>query len=552
MLGSRVFHARAFSFAREADSAKVAAVIHSLRLPAFLALSLLLGSCGESAKRADLVFINSAEIETPDPAMATDQVSMRISESLFEGLCRNNFKGEATPGMAERWDVSEDRKHYVFHLRPNIVWSNGDPVTAQDFVLSWERALRASTASDYAPQLYPLVNARAYNEGKLKDFTQVGVKAIDDRTLETTLDNPIPYWLDLCAFLTLAPVHTPTIEKYGDSWIKPGKLVGNGPYLFESWLIDDRIRLRKNPLYWDAANVGMEVVDILPIAEANTALNYFLTKQADLMMDKGMVPTSLVPKLKQQPWFHTGPFLGTWFIRANVTKPPFTDARVRLAFSYAVDRKRIVEKITQLGEREAFSLTPPGTGKDYQPPAGVAFDPAKAKALLAEAGFPEGRGFPRVSYLYLPLPIERNIAVELQAMWRDVLGVTVSLEKKEQKIWLSSMRELSYDLCRSSWVGDYNDPNTFIEMFTTGNGNNRTGWESKRYDELVAAAAAEADVAKRHAIFQEAETLLISSEAPIFPVYHYVGVQFRREGLQGVEANLIDNHPFRAMSWERP
>src|SRR4051812_14553935 len=343
---------RAFPFAREADSAKVAAVIHSLRLPVFLALSLLLGSCGESAKRADLVFINSAEIETPDPAMATDQVSMRISESLFEGLCRNNSNGEATPGMAERWDVSEDKKRYVFHLRPGIFWSNGDPVTAQDFVSSWERALRPSTASDYAPQLYPLVNGRAYNEGKLKDFSQVGVKALDERTVETTLENPIPYWIDLCAFLTLAPVHNPTVEKYGDSWIKPGKLVGNGAYLFESWLIDDRIRLRKNPLYWDAAHVRMEVVDILPIAEANTALNYFLTQEADLMMDKGMVPTSLVPKLKQQPWFHTGPFLGTWFIRANVTKPPFTDARVRLAFSYAVDRKRIVEKITQLGERE--------------------------------------------------------------------------------------------------------------------------------------------------------------------------------------------------------
>lgn len=525
-------------------------MISALRLLAGLVVTLWLCNCGKTAKRADLVFINSAEIETPDPAMATDQVSMRISESLFEGLCRNNFQGEATPGMAERWDVSEDKKRYVFHLRPGIVWSNGDPVSAQDFVRSWERALRPSTASDYAPQLYPLVNAKAYNEGTLKDFTQVGVKAVDDRTLETTLENPIPYWIDLCAFLTLAPVHLPTVEKHGDSWIKPGKLVGNGPYLFESWLIDDRIRLRKNPRYWDAANVRLEVVDILPIAEANTALNYFLTGQADLMMDKGMVPTSLVPKLKQQPWFHTGPFLGTWFIRANVTKPPFTDARVRLAFSYAVDRKRIVEKITQLGEREAFSLTPPGAGKDFQPPPGVTFDPAKAKALLAEAGFPDGRGFPRVSYLYLPLPIERNIAVELQAMWRDVLGVTVSLEKKEQKIWLSSMRELSYDLCRSSWVGDYNDPNTFIEMFTTGNGNNRTGWASKQYDGLVAAAAAEADVAKRHAIFQEAEKLLISAGAPIFPVYHYVGVQFRRDGLKGVEANLIDNHPFRAMWWE--
>jgi oligopeptide transport system substrate-binding protein len=294
----------------------------------------------------------------------------------------------------------------------------------------------------------------------------------------------------------------------------------------------------------------MEVVDILPITEANTALNYFFTGQADLMMDKGMLHPSIIPKIKQQPWFHTGPFLGTWFVRANVTRPPFNDARVRLAFSYALDRKRIVEKITQLGERIAFSMTPPGTGKDFQPPPGVTFDPAKARALLAEAGFPDGRGFPRVSYLYLPLPIERNIAVELQAMWRDVLGVTVSLEKKEQKIWLSSMRELSYDLCRSSWVGDYNDPNTFLEIFITGHGQNRTGWANKQFDEFIAAGAAEADVAKRHAIFSEAEKLLTSIEAPVFPVYHYVGVQFRRPSLKGVEANLIDNHPFRAMWWE--
>ncbi|MFZ4764330.1 MAG: peptide ABC transporter substrate-binding protein, partial [Roseimicrobium sp.] len=481
----------------------------SLRFVLLLPSLWVLTGCGDDAKRADFVFVNSAEIETPDPALATDQVSMRISESLFEGLCRNSAAGIAGPGMAERWDISADKRRYTFHLRPGIVWSNGDPVTARDFVGSWERALRPSTASDYAPQLYPLVHARAYNEGSLKDFSQVGVKALDDRTLEVTLENPIPYWIELCAFLTLAPVHLASIEKHGDSWIKPGKLIGNGPYLFERWLIDDHIRLRKNPRYWDAANVRMETVDIIPMADANTALNYFLTGQADLLMDKGMVPPSLVPKLKQQPWFHTGPYLGTWFIRANVTKPPFTDPRVRRAFSYAVDRRRIVEKITQLGERAAFSLTPPGAGKDYKPPEGMGFDAEKARTLLAEAGFPGGQGFPRVSYLYLPLSIERNIAVELQAMWRDVLGVSVSLEKKEQKIWLSSMRELSYDLCRSSWVGDYNDPNTFIEMFTTGNGNNRTGWASARYDRLVADGAAEADEAKRHAILQEAEKLLV-------------------------------------------
>ncbi|MEI6534550.1 MAG: peptide ABC transporter substrate-binding protein [Verrucomicrobiaceae bacterium] len=521
-----------------------------MKLSRVLWLSLGLVSCSPGSKRADLVFINSAEPETLDPAMTTDQVSMRLGESLFEGLCRLNSQGQSEPGVAERWEVSDDKRRYTFHLRPNSVWSNGEPVTAHDFVKSWERVLNPVTGSDYATQLYPLKNAREYNEEKLKDFSKVGVRALDDRTLETTLENPVPYWIDLCAFLTLAPVHLPTVEKHGGKWIQPANIVGNGPFLLERWLIDDNIRLRKNPRYWDAANVKLNTVEVLPISNPNTALNYFYTGQADLLMDKGMVPVSLVNQLKEQPWFHTGPFLGTWFIRINSTKAPFNDARVRRAFALAVDRKRIVEKITRLGEQIAFSLTPPGAGKNYQPPAGPSLDVKQARELLAQAGFPGGKGFPRVEYLYLPLDIERNIAIELQSMWRENLGVEVNLTKQEQKIWLSSMRELSYDLCRSSWVGDYNDPNTFLECFTTGNGNNRTGWASARYDELIAAAAREADVAKRHSSFADAEKILISDEAPIIPVYHYVGVQFRRDGLKGVQANMIDDHPFRAMSWK--
>ncbi len=521
-----------------------------LRLAGLFCLGLCLSACSRKAERADLVFINSAEPETLDPAMITDQVSMRLGESLFEGLCRLNAEGQAEPGAAERWEVSEDKLHYTFHLRANALWSNGEPVTAHDFVKSWERVLNPATGSDYATQLYPLNKARDYNEGKLKDFTQVGVRAIDDRTLETTLENPVPYWIDLCAFQTLAPVHLPTVEKHGGNWIQPANLVGNGPFLLERWRIDDHIRLKKNPRYWDAANVKLNTVDVLPISNANTALNYFYTGQADLLMDKGMVPVSLVNELKKQPWFHTGPFLGTWFIRINSTKPPFTDARVRRAFALAVDRKRIVEKITRLGEQTASSFTPPGAGKNYQPPAGLSLDVKQARELLAQSGFPGGKGFPRVEYLYLPLDVERNIAIELQSMWRENLGIDVNLTKQEQKMWLVSMRELSYDLCRSSWVGDYNDPNTFLECFTRGNGNNRTGWASARYDELIAAAAREADVGKRHSFFSDAEKILISGESPIIPVYHYVGVQFRRDGLKGVQANLIDDHPFRAMSWK--
>lgn len=507
-------------------------------------------SCSPSAPRADLCFVQSAEPETLDPALVTDQVSMRIEQSLFEGLCRVNEKGRPEPGVAERWVVSADQRHYVFHLREKAVWSNGEPVTAYDFVGSWKRALEPALGAEYASQLYLVKNARAYNEATLKDFNLVGVHAVNDRTLIVDLENPTPYFIDMCAFDTLAPVHMPTVEKYGTSWIKPGKIMGNGPYLLDEWRLDDHIRLKKNPLYWDAANVRMATVEVKPINDANTALNYFTTGAADLMMDKGMVPTSLTRKLKQQPWFHTGPFLGTWFIRINVTKPPFTDARVRRALAMAVDKKRIVEKITMLGEATADSLTPPGAGQNYQPPPGLGYNPQAARELLAQAGFPGGKGFPRIEYLYLPLGVEKNIAVELQAMWKDNLGIEVGLTKQEQKVWLASLRELRYDMCRSSWVGDYNDPNTFLEMFTTGNGNNRTGWTSPEYDKLVMEAAAEGDVAKRLAVFQRMEKQLIT-EAPIVPVYFYVGVQFFDQNkLGGVQTNLIDNHPFRCMYWK--
>jgi oligopeptide transport system substrate-binding protein len=516
------------------------------------AFLLALSSCGKSRPRADLVFINGAEPESIDPAIVTDQVGMRIASALFEGLCRIDEAGKPHPGMAERWDVSPDRKTYTFHLRPNATWSDGVAFTAQDFLYSWKRVLSPEFGADYASQLYVIKNARAFHEGTLKDFAQVGVTALDDRTLRVELENPTPYFIDLCAFTTFSPVPQRIVEQHGTAWIKPGVLIGNGSYTLEDWLLDDRIVLRRNERYWDAANVPMKSIEILPISEPNTAINYFLTGQADLIMDKGMVPTSLTAKLKQQPYFHTGPFLGSYFTRFNVNRAPFTDPKIRRAFSLAIDRKRVTEKITQLGERNAFSLTPPGAGQNYQPPPGPVFDPQRARELLAEAGYPDGKGFPRVEYLYFPKPVERNIAVELQAMWQEHLGVSVDLVKQEWKIYLSSMKEKNYHLCRSSWVGDYNDPGTFLEMFLSTSGNNRTGWANSKYDEFIAAAAREPDLNQRSTLFQQAEQLLVTDEAVILPIYHYVGVQFyHADRLTGVQPNMIDDHPFRCMRWKK-
>lgn len=512
----------------------------------------LLGGCGSARERAELVFLNGAEPETLDPALITGQPEGRIANALFEGLTSYDAAANPQPGVAERWEISPDGRVYTFHLRGDARWSNGKPVTSEDFLRAWQRTLAPETASEYAYQLHYIKNGKAFNEGKLHDFSQVGLRASDPRTFEVTLENPTPFFIDLCAFTTLLPVHLPTVLREGDEWIKPGKLVGNGAFRLAEWRINDRIRLVKNPYYWNSAKVAMNSIDILPSARANTAFNYYATGLADLMMDKGLAPTPLMSELKKRPDFHSAPFLGTYFIRFNVTRPALIDARVRQAISLVIDKRVLVEKITKAGENPAESLVPPGTA-GYQPPPGLGYDPERARRLFAEAGYPGGKGFPVVSYLYKgDSDLDRDLAVEIQGMLRRELGVNVTLQAQEWKVYLRSMSSLDYDLCRSSWVGDYKDPNTFLDMFVSGGGNNRTGWTNTVYDQLIALAGRELNPAKRFETFREAEHLLIAEEAPICPLYFYVGIQFYDDTrLGGIQANLLDEHPLKAMFWIR-
>jgi oligopeptide transport system substrate-binding protein len=514
-------------------------------------LTLLFGACSPGKPRADLVFLNGAEPETLDPALITGQPEGRIANALFEGLTTFNEFGEAVPGVAERWEISPDGKLYRFHLRRNAKWSNNTLVTAHDFVRSWQRTLHPETPSEYAYQLHYIRNGRAYNEGTLKDFAQVGVRALDDFTLEVELENPTPFFLDLCAFVTLLPVHVPTVEKFGDNWIKPENMVNNGAYLLDDWRLNDRVSLKKNPYYWDADSVAMETIDILPTSRANTAFNIYASGGADLMMDKGLVPISLIGELRKRRDYHSAPFLGTCFIRFNVTQPPFDDPRVRRAISLAMDRVNLVEKILRAGEDPAYGLVPPGAG-GYKVEPHVQRNTDLARKLLAEAGYPGGSGFPRFTYLYNEGEINEAIAVEIQSVLQNELGIQMTPARQEWKVYLRSMSNLDFSMCRSSWVGDYNDPNTFMDLFVTGGGNNRTGWGNPRYDELIAAAAKEPSNEKRFALFEEAERLLVAEEAPIVPLYYYVGIQFYdRERLGGIEANLLDEHPLRRMRWKK-
>jgi len=510
--------------------------------------------CGRLPDRAELVFINGAEPELLDPPLITAQATSRVTYALFEGLTSFDRKGVPQPGVAERWEISPDGRRYTFHLRHNAVWSNGEPVTAEDFLYSWRRTLLPATASEYAYQLYYIRGAKAFGEGKTTDFATVAVRAPDLYTLEIELENPTPFFLDLCAFSTLLPVHRATVEKHSDWASKPAHFMGNGPFLLKEWRPFDRVRLVKNPRYWNAASVAMKSVDVLPAARPHTAFNFYATGIADLMMDKGLAPTPLLGELKKRPDFHAAPFLGNYFFRFNTKRKPFNDPRVRKAFCLVVDKPYLTERITRAGEVPATSFVPPGAGTGYLPPPGLERDVETARKLLAEAGYPEGRGFPVVYYLYRSdSDLDQDIAVELQNMFRRDLGVTIQLARQEWTVYLNSQSKLDYDLCRSSWVGDYNDPNTFLDMFVTDGGNNRTGWSNARYDALIASAGREVDAAKRFDIFREAERILVSDEMPICPLYYYVGIQFYDpERLGGIEPNLLDEHPIKAMYWKKP
>ncbi|MFY8215459.1 MAG: peptide ABC transporter substrate-binding protein, partial [Chthoniobacterales bacterium] len=361
-----------------------------------------------------------------------------------------------------------------------------------------------------------------------------------------------PFFLELCAFPTLHPVPVKLIDEAGDDWIKPGRIINNGAYLLEEWKINDRIRLRRNPGYWNAKNVALEVVDVLPIAKDTVAFNFYASGNADLVMDKGLAPPSLLEDLKKRPDFHAAPFLGTYFLRFNCQQGPFADVRVRKAFAMTVDKQKIVERITRAGESAAQGFVPPGLD-GHIAPEGLPYDPDQARALLAEAGFPDGRGFPLVRYLYSEGGLNEAIAVELQSMWRQKLGINVSLARQEWKVYLNSMNSLDYDIARSSWVGDYPDPNTFLDMFVTGGGNNRTGWSSKQYDDLIAAAAREAAPSARLKTLADAERLLVMQDAPICPIYFYVGIQlYDADKIGGIEPNVLDEHPIKSMFRKAP
>ena len=502
------------------------------RLPSvlwFLSAALAFSGCtkretpAEAGIRTQTLLVgNLAEPRDLDPQVVTAYSDMNILTALFEGLTvLDERTARPLPGVAARWDISADGLVYTFHLRPDACWSNGDPVTARDFAYSFQRILTPAFAAEYSYMLWPIKNAEAYNAGKLTDFGAVGVTTPDDATLRLTLERPTPYLLAVAAHNTWMPVHRATIEKFGkmdqrnSAWTRPGNLVSNGPFTLTEWTPNSRIVVAKSPRYWDAAHTHLASVVFFPIESADTEDRDFRAGQLHLTYD---VPVSKAATYRAQSPspFRNDPLLDLLYINFNTTKPPFNDPRVRRAFSLAIDREAISRAVFNDIWPAAHSVTPPDCG-GYNARARVTADFAEARRLLEAAGFPGGRSLPPLPLQVLNDNRQPKLAEALQAMWLRELGAHITIEPSEQKTWLQNQQTMTHTFAVLGWVADFPDPVTFLGIFTTGNGNNWTGWSNPAYDRLIAQAANTADAAARLELFQQAETLLLA-ESPLAPV----------------------------------
>lgn len=521
-----------------------------LALVALLAVSCTFGNkeTGEGSADASRVLNlgNGAEPKDLDPHIVTGVPEHHILQNLFEPLVSKNPKTlEPVPGVAESWKISKDGTVYTFEIREDAKWSNGEPVTAQDFVYSWTRLLTPKTAAEYAYQGYYIKNGKAFNLGKIKDASKLGIKALDAKTLQVTLEASTPFFLGLLYHHSLYPVHKKTVEAHGNRWTRVKNIVSNGAFMLTNWEVNKRITLEPNPHYWDKDTVKLSQVNFLPVEKQDTEEKMFRAGELHVTQE---VPLEKIPmwKNKDSGEYQEHPYLGTYYYWVNVKKPPMDDKRVRQALALAIDRERLVKFVTRGGQVPATAFTPPGTG-GYTPKKHLPSDGSKieeAKKLLAAAGYPGGKGFPKVDLLYNTSDSHKKIAEAIQQMWKKNLGISVNLYNQEWKVYLDTLNQKNYQIARAGWIGDYNDPNTFLDMLVTGGGNNNSQWGSKKYDALIAQAAAETDLDKRKKVFAEAEAILMEA-LPVIPIYTYTRVYLKSPLVQGWHPNVEDVHPLK-------
>jgi oligopeptide transport system substrate-binding protein len=523
-------------------------------LAVLLAAGVLVSGCsrGSNVKTGDRDQILhrglNPEPSDLDPHLATQTSYYTVLSALLEGLVSEDpVDLHPVPGVAESWDISPDGLTYTFYLRAGAKWSNGEPVTSQDFIGSWRRILTPSLGATDASYLYVIQGAEAFNKGD-SDFSQVGLRARDSRTLTVTLEHPAPWFLSLLSGTAWMPVPLATVAKYGgladrgNAWTTPDRWVGNGPFVLKSWHRGQEIVVARSPGYWDAARVRLQEIHFHVFESTDAEERAFRSGQ--LHVTEALPPDKVDGYRKDSPeLLRIDPLLGTYFLRINTRRPGLNDLRVRTALALAIDREAITEKVLRGGQMPAFSFTPPGLG-GYAPDEIQRKNLDEARRLLTDAGHSGGAGLTELELLYNTSESHKVIAEAVQEMWRRDLGIQVRLVNQDLKSAEDARRTGSYELLQSSWIADYADPSSFLDILRGDSGNNFTGWSSPDYDNLLFTAARTPEQSARNALYGKAERLMLR-EAPVIPIYHYTHVFLIRPSVRGWSPTLLDHHPYK-------
>ena len=519
------------------------------------------GTENPSGEAFEMTLNIASEPQSIDPALNSAVDGAIMLSHMFEGLMRWDDSGvetpgtngtctnaELAPGQAESYEKTANEDGtvtYTFKLRSDAKWSDGKDVTAQDFVFSWQRLVNPETAADYSYMIDCVVNANEIMNGE-KEPSELGVKAVDEKTFEVTLTTDLPYFLEICAFPSTFPVREDIVSNAQWTY-DPKTYISNGAYKMTVRETNSQIVMEPNEYYYDVANLGPKKITFKLMDDQNAMLNGFKSGELDFIED---LPTDEIAGLMASGDLKIVDYIGTYYVCYQTQKAPFDDWRVRKAFTLAVDRNRIVTEITQTGQVEAGGYVPAGVydaagaaGDDFRTVGGDYYDPYKeayeanyeeARALLAEAGYPNGEGFPVVEYLYNTGEAHKAVGEALQNMWQTQLNVTVTLNNQEWATFLQTRKNGEYSIARNGWIADYNDPMSFLDMWLTGGGNNDAQYSNPTYDAKIAEAKAATDPAQRMQLMHEAENILMKEDWVVNPLYFYTQKYMLADGIQGM------------------
>ncbi|MEK9199944.1 peptide ABC transporter substrate-binding protein [Lysinibacillus halotolerans] len=525
-----------------------------------LALTLVLAACNfgsekestddtkegasEEGGSKELNLVIPSEPPSLHPQLATDSTSNAILQNVFEGLTTVK-DGEVVEAAAEKIDVSDDQLTYTFTLK-DAKWSNGDPVTAEDFEYAWKFALDPKNASEYASILYPIKGAQAYNlgEGSVEDL---GIKVVDEKTLEVTLENPTPYFLELTAFKTYYPIHKATAEA-NDTWYAEAgdSYVTNGPFKLTDWQHSGSITLEKNENYWDVDNVALDKVNISMVESETTASTMFDAGEIDWLGSPFQtIGLDVIDRYKEEGILKISDYAAIYVYKFNTTEGPTANANIRKALTLAIDRQGLIDNVTKGEQTPALGMVPSAV-KGFEEDRGYMKDNDIEEAKKAlDAGLKE-LGLSDPSELKLSLSFNTSeahaaIAQFIQEGWRTNLGIDVTLDNSEWQVYLDKVSNLDYNIARMGWIADYNDAYTFLEMYNSAeNGNNDTGWENAEYTQLLEQSNTETDPAKRLELLKQAESIIMA-ETPVAPIYYYTNLSVKKDYVKNMEQDSLGN-----------